>query len=103
MGALDLALGPSYETVICGDLRSENTQDMLSALNKHFLPYNVVVFRPRGPEHLDIAQIVPITKFQTCIEGKPTAYVCQNYACRVPTTASSEMLQMLEEGRRANR
>ena len=103
LSALDLALGPSYETVICGDSRSEDTQRMLKALDKHFLPYNVVVFRPAETEHPEIAEIVPFTRFQTCIDGKPTAYVCQNYACSVPTTDTAEMLRMLEEGRRGNR
>jgi len=103
LSALDLALGPSYETVICGDSRSEDTQRMLKALDKHFLPYNVVVFRPAETEHPEIAEIAPFTKFQTCIDGKPTAYVCQNYACSVPTTDTAEMLRMLEEGHRGNR
>ena len=103
LSALDLALGPSYETVICGDSRSEDTQRMLKALDKHFLPYNVVVFRPAETEHPEIAEIAPFTKFQTCIDGKPTAYIYQNYACSVPTTDTAEMLRMLEEGRRGNR
>jgi hypothetical protein len=103
LSALDLALGPSYETVICGDSRSEDTQRMLSALNKHFLPYNVVIFRPAETEHPEIAEVAPFTKFQTCIDGKSTAYVCQNYACSVPTSDTAEMLRMLEKGRRGNR
>ena len=103
LSARDLALGPSYETVICGDSRSEDAQRMLKALDKHFLPYNAVVFRPAETEHPEIAEIVPFTRFQTCIDGKPTAYVCQNYACSVPTTDTAEMLRMLEEGHRGNR
>ena len=103
LSALDLALGPSFETVICGDSRSDDTQRMLRALDTHFLPYNVVVFRPAETEHPEIAEIAPFTKFQTCVDGKPTAYVCQNYACSVPTTDTAEMLRMLEEGRRGNR
>ena len=103
LSALDLALGPSYETVICGDSRSEDTQRMLMTLNKDFLPYNVVIFRPAETEQPEIAEIAPFTKFQTCIDGKPTAYVCQNYACSVPTTDTAEMLRTLEKGRRGNR
>jgi uncharacterized protein YyaL (SSP411 family) len=76
---------------------------MLRALDTHFLPCNVVVFRPAETEHPEIAEIAPFTKFHMCIDGKPTAYVCQNYACSVPTTDTAEMLRMLEEGRRGNR
>jgi hypothetical protein len=76
---------------------------MLMTLNKDFLPYNVVIFRPAETEQPEIAEIAPFTKFQTCIDGKPTAYVCQNYACSVPTTDTAEMLRTLEKGRRGNR
>ena len=103
LSALDLAFGPSYETVICGDSRSGDSKRMLRALDTHFLPCNVVIFRPAETEHPEIAEIAPFTKFHLCIDGKPTAYVCQNYACSVPTTDTAEMLRMLEEGRRGNR
>jgi uncharacterized protein YyaL (SSP411 family) len=103
LSALDLGLGPSFETLVCGDSRSEDTQCMLKALNERFLPHNVVLFRPAETDHSEIEKIAPFTKFQTCIDGKATAYVCQNYACNVPTTDPGEMLRLLEKARRGSR
>jgi uncharacterized protein len=103
LSALDLGLGPSFETLLCGDSRSEDTQCMLKALNERFLPHNVVLFRPAETDQPEIEKIAPFTKFQTCIDGKATAYVCQNYACNVPTTDPGEMLRLLEKARRGSR
>jgi uncharacterized protein YyaL (SSP411 family) len=103
LSALDLGLGPSFETLVCGDSRSEDTQCMLEALNERFLPHNVVLFRPAETDQPEIEKIAPFTKFQTCIDGKATAYVCQNYACNVPTTDPGEMLRLLEKARRGSR
>jgi uncharacterized protein YyaL (SSP411 family) len=96
LSGLDHALGPSGQTVICGDARSEETRLMLSALNKPFLPSNAVVFLRADAEDAVLADIVPGTRNKKCIEGKPTAYVCQNYSCKAPTTEINEMLSALQ-------
>jgi len=95
LSALDLALGPSYETVICGDSRAGETRQMIAVLNKRYLPHNVIIFRPAEQENHDINAIAPFTKHKKCIDGRPTAYVCQNHSCRTPTTDIDEMFWML--------
>lgn len=98
LSGLDLALSPSGQTVICGDSRSEEMRRMLSALNKAYLPSNVVIFLRAEAEDPELADIVPGTRHNKCVNGQPTEYVCQNYSCRAPTTDTSEMLLTLEEG-----
>jgi len=36
-------------------------------------------------------------KHQEALEGKATAYVCQNFQCRTPTTDIAEMIGLLEQ------
>ena len=98
LSGVDLALGPSYQTVVCGDAFSAKTREMLKALSKAFLPSNVVIFLRADAEDAELADIVPGTRDKKCVSGKPTAYVCQNYSCRAPTTDTSEMLRTLAEG-----
>ncbi|MGZ4946472.1 MAG: thioredoxin domain-containing protein [Halobacteriota archaeon] len=100
LNGVDLALGPSYQTVVCGDISSTETRDMLTALSTAYLPSNVVVFLRSNAEDAELANIVPGTRLKKCINGKPTAYVCQDYSCRAPTTDTNEMLCTLEEGKK---
>lgn len=72
-----------------------DTQSMLQALRRHFIPAKVVVFRP--PEQgATITTIANYTQNQLPLKnGRATAYVCQNFTCRYPTTDPQKMLRYL--------
>jgi len=94
LSALDFRLGPSYEVIISGKRESPDTVNMLEELWSYFVPNKVLVFRPEG-ENPEIAELAEYTKEQRPVEGKATAYVCQNYKCQLPTTETGEMLKLL--------
>jgi len=95
--AVDFALGPTHEVVIVGRSEDEDTRRLVGALRRRFLPNKVVVLRPTGQEAHEIARLVPHVKPYAAVEGRPTAYVCSNYACELPTTDAAEMLRILGE------
>ena len=95
--AVDFMAGPTHEVVIAGKAGADDTKKMLSELRTRFLPNKVVVFRPDG-EAPAISKIAAYTKNQSSFDGKATAYVCQNFACKVPTQDPKVMLKSLEEG-----
>jgi uncharacterized protein YyaL (SSP411 family) len=94
LSALDFELGPSYEVVIAGKRDSVDTAQMLEELWTYFIPNKVLIFRSEG-DNPEITNLAAYTKTQIPIEGKATAYVCQNYECQLPTTEINEMLRML--------
>jgi len=96
MVAVDFAAGPSYEVVIAGDSQAEDTKAMAKAMSKPFAPNKIVLLHPTEQKKPDIVQIAAFTKNQVAIGGKATAYVCQNYSCRQPTTDINKMLEMLD-------
>ncbi len=95
MSALDFAIGPSYEIVIAGDPKSQDTRNMISEIGKTFLPNKVILLRPEG-EMPEISKIAAFTKTQKSLNGKATAYVCLNYLCKAPTTDPEQMLKLLK-------
>ena len=93
--AVDFGIGPSYEVVISGDSGSDDTKKMLEAIRSQFIPKKVIILRPvENPEEID--SITGFTEYQNMIEGKATAYVCQNHACKSPTTDVNEMLELVK-------
>ena len=94
--AVDFALGPSHEVIIVGEWGADDTKAMIRALRGHFVPNKVVLFRPSGEESPDITRLAEYTNYQSSIDGKATAYVCLNYTCKLPTTDSAKMLEMLD-------
>ena len=96
LSAVDFGLGPSYEIVIVGNRDGKDTQAMLRRLQESFIPNKVVLLKPTDGEAKEIVKIAPFTETQMAIEGRATAYVCQNYACEAPTTDLAKMVSALQ-------
>ncbi len=90
LSGLDFVLGPSLEIVLAGDDPSSLRREVFS----RFVPNKVVIHRPSG-EAPPITRIAAFTAEQKAIGGKPTAYVCTNYMCKLPTTDAKKMRDML--------
>tara|TARA_R110002096_G_scaffold54517_20_gene140679 strand:- start:10710 stop:12887 length:2178 start_codon:yes stop_codon:yes gene_type:complete len=94
MTAIDFQHGSSKEIVVTGDLAAPDTQAMLAAIRTPFLPNKVVVFRSPGEES-PITKLAPYTESQLPIDGNATAYVCENFACHLPTTDLAKMIELI--------
>jgi len=97
LSAFDYLLGPSKEIVIAGDQNDPNTQAMLREINEHFIPNKVVCLHPPrwASQAKDIEALVPFVNGQNMLNGKTTAYVCQNYHCQFPTNDLEKFKELL--------
>jgi len=77
--AADLASGPIDEVAIVGSLDDETTQALLAVTEEGFRPRQVVA-ASATPD----ASAVPLLFGRTARDGKPTAFVCRGFACRLP-------------------
>jgi uncharacterized protein YyaL (SSP411 family) len=81
LAAVDFAIGPSTEIALVG-----GTGDLLATYRKRYLPRTVI-----AAGESDIA----LLRDRRAISGKPTAYVCENLACKQPVTDVSEFETLL--------
>ncbi len=77
---LSMAVGKPMEIVMAGALDA----GMLAAVRRRFLPNSVVARAQDAP--------VPME----AISGKPTVYVCENFACHLPVTDVAMLDELLE-------
>lgn len=68
---------------------------MNGALRSVYLPNSVVVLRPEPGEDHPITELAPFTREHRSVAGRATAYVCRDYACRLPTNDPDKMLALL--------
>ncbi len=94
MVAVDFAVGPCYEVVIIGHPEAEDTREMLRALGSRFNPRTVTLFRPTVGS-ADIDRLADYLTSQQSLDGKATAYVCTDFACKAPTTDMGKMLDLI--------
>jgi uncharacterized protein YyaL (SSP411 family) len=84
LGALDFYLSEPREIAIIGPRNDPATVELLDAVFGAFLPNKVVV----GAESSAPGAVPdnPLLSNRAMFDGKPTAYVCQNYVCQLPVT-----------------
>jgi uncharacterized protein YyaL (SSP411 family) len=83
--AFDYSQAKRREVVIVGDRNSELTRTFLRAFHGRFLPHSILMLIDSDQTRRDLARFFPASEAMLEIGGQPTAYVCENYACRLPT------------------
>jgi hypothetical protein len=63
----------------------------MDAIRRRFLPYSVVLAADPA-----LARYLPVIGSMREVDGKPTAYVCRNYACQLPTTEIGRLAELLQ-------
>ena len=93
--ALDLYLGPSYEVAIVGDRQAPDTRALVNeALRARWRPN--LVLAVASPKDVDAAETVALLSDRPPIGDHATAYVCQRFVCRMPTTDLKGLAKALD-------
>ena len=93
--ALDFYLSRPTEIVVVGKPENPATQSLVNVIKQRYMPN--IVLAGRIPNYkADIAN-VPLLKERDMIDNKPTAYVCEDYACQSPVTDPNVLASILGE------
>ena len=82
LAALDFYLSTPKEVAIIGPMGDPATSVLLQTVNGRYLPNRVLA----GADGEAASSGLPLLEGRGMIGGKPTAYVCENYACQLPVT-----------------
>jgi uncharacterized protein YyaL (SSP411 family) len=91
--ALDFYLGKPKEIAIIGVGGSEDTQELLKTTWTPYLPNKVVA--SAAPGDTSAADAISLLRNRPQIEGRATAYVCEDFACKQPVTTPNELASQL--------
>jgi uncharacterized protein YyaL (SSP411 family) len=90
--ATDFALAPVVEVAVVADPRGDETRRLLLPALEGFRPHQVLAV---GPD--PAATAVPLLGGRFALDGRPTAFVCRNFACRQPVTEPEALATLLTE------
>jgi len=94
---VDFLIDAPKEIAIVGNPLSEQTQEILRNIHRRFVPNKVIaLLNPNTEEKQEIEELIPLLAGKTSIDGKTTIYVCQNYACQLPTTDIDDLDKLLD-------
>lgn len=83
LATVDSYVKPPIDIVLTGDTL-DDIKPFLDKLSQDFDPDRIVYFKKNGEE-----SNLSILKEKVSIDGKPTAYVCENFVCHKPVTDAS--------------
>jgi hypothetical protein len=88
--ATDFAVSKPKEIAIVGDPARADARALLDVVGKPYRPNQVVAVGLAGAR-----SAIPLLDGRAPIDGRATAYVCENFACRLPVTDSAALTSLL--------
>jgi uncharacterized protein YyaL (SSP411 family) len=92
---LTVSLAPPKQIVIVGDPGADDTKAMLRAAGERFTPRRSLFLVYGGPSQEELARYVPLVKEMKALDKHATAYVCEKYICKAPTSDLQTFIGML--------
>jgi len=87
---------PDSQLVIVGEGDQDGTVALRQEFFSRFLPTTVLLQLGNRSEQERLTRISPSVAQLSMVDGRPTAYLCENFTCRLPVTAPAELGALLD-------
>lgn len=94
--ALNWLEAKPLQIVIAGRPDAPDTQAMLREATRLFIPGKIVLLADGGAGQTFLAKQVAFMKDIIPINGRATAYICEDFVCQLPTTDVVTMARILK-------
>jgi uncharacterized protein len=94
LGAMDFLLSTPKEVVVITGDDLDGARALEREVWSRYLP-NKVVALTKGDDARD-SELVPLLRGRSAVGGRATAFVCENYSCRLPVNTSQELAAQLD-------
>jgi uncharacterized protein YyaL (SSP411 family) len=98
LSSVDFMLGPSQEIFIAGSPEEEITREMATTVQRIFLPNKILLLHPGGEAGDRLSSLSPLVVDRKPIDGQPTVYLCEGFACKTPLTDPAALKTALLQG-----
>lgn len=93
---VDFDLSNDSEIAFLADTKAtEEWRDMFYTIHKAYLPNTVMLVRDISEKASGALADSPLMKQRDLVSGKPTVYVCENFACQRPITAAEQLAEQV--------
>jgi len=95
--ALDYSLSKPRQIVIAGKKDAPETEALLKEVHRHFLPKTVLLLADGDEGQKYLGEKNEAIRAMSLVDGKPAAYVCENFTCKAPVTEPRTLAKELVE------
>jgi uncharacterized protein YyaL (SSP411 family) len=93
--ALDYLLSKPRQIVIAGKRDATETKALLKEVRRHFLPKTILFLADDAESQKYLGEKNQAIHAMSLVNGKPAAYVCENFTCKAPVTDPKELAGLL--------
>jgi uncharacterized protein YyaL (SSP411 family) len=97
--ALDLTLSDPRQVVIAGGRDSADTRALVAEVHRHFVPNKILLLADGGDGQRYLEEKLEALRGMKPVDGKPAAYVCENFTCKAPVTEPGALGELLSARR----
>ncbi len=101
LAAMDFSRDKPKQIIIAGKPEAPDTQALLAAIHARFIPNKILLLADGAEGQKYLSESLPIMSSFTMMDNKATAYVCENYACQLPTNELEALARLLEDSKSA--
>jgi hypothetical protein len=94
--ALDFWLAQTKQILIAGDPASQDTRELVRQVATRYLPNKILLLANAGAGQQQLAVWLPFVARANRIKDRATAYVCENYVCKLPTSDPQVLGRLLD-------
>src|SRR5438270_7782106 len=84
--AVDFSLSKPRQIVIAGKIDNKETKAFLAEVHRHFLSNKILILADGGEGQKFFSEKNEAIRAMSPVDGKPAAYVCENFTCKAPVT-----------------
>lgn len=96
LSAMDMQLDKPKQVVVAGGRDDEDTRMLLREVHSRYLPNTIIVLADGGENQSFLKEHLPFLATTEKIQDKATAYVCENFTCRLPVNTREELAALLD-------
>jgi uncharacterized protein YyaL (SSP411 family) len=100
--ALSWSRSKPKQIVVAGKADDPASQTMLREVHRHFVPHEVLILADGGAGQKFFSKRVEFMKSVSEIDNQPTAYVCENFVCQLPTNDLKKLADLLSRRKSAS-
>lgn len=96
LAAYEFAIAPRRQIVIAGPKKGADTHALLRKVRSQFLPNSILLLVDSEATRARLAAWQPAVEGMAQLDGAAAAYVCENFACRLPVSDPEELARLIQ-------
>lgn len=96
LAAIDFQMDKPRQIVITGKIREEDTRELLREVHSRYLPNTILLLADGRENQAFLERKLPFLKTVTKMDGRATAYVCEDFSCKMPVNTREALAGLLD-------